>query len=52
MTNKQRKKFRQNTNTTGQRFDIMHSRVHGVESNKTKRRKEKQRARANGWEIA
>lgn len=50
MTNKQRKKFRQDTKTTGQRFDVMHSRIHGVESNKTKRRKDKQRARVIGWE--
>jgi hypothetical protein len=50
MTNKQRKKFRQDTKTTGQRFDVMHSRIHGVESSKTKRRKDKQRARVIGWE--
>lgn len=50
MTNKQRKKFRQNTNTTGQRFEVMPSRTHGVQSRKTERRKAKQRANVHGWE--
>lgn len=50
MTNKQRKKFRQATVTTGQRFDVMPSRTHGVESRKTQRRKAKQRATVHGWE--
>jgi hypothetical protein len=50
MTKKQRKKFRQDTNTMGQRFDVMPSRVHGNESRKTQRRKAKQNARANGWD--
>lgn len=50
MTNKQRKQFRQNTNTTGQRFEVMHTQVHGTKSRKTERRKAKQKARVNGWE--
>jgi hypothetical protein len=50
MTNKQRKKFRQTTATTGQRFAIMPSQVHGNESRKTQRRKSKQRATVHGWE--
>lgn len=50
MTNKQRKKFRQTTATTGQRFDVMPSRVHGYESRKTQRRKAKQTTRTNGWD--
>jgi hypothetical protein len=50
MTNKQRKKFRQATATTGQRFAIMPSQFHGNESRKTQRRKAKQTARVNGWD--
>jgi len=51
VTNKQRKKFRQNTNTSGQRFAIMPSQTHGVQSRKTQRRKAKQQARVNGWDA-
>jgi hypothetical protein len=50
MTNKQRKKYRQVTATTGQRFDIMPSQVHGNKSRKTERRKAKQRATVHEWE--
>jgi hypothetical protein len=32
------------------RVEIMHSRLHGVKSNKTKRRQEKMRARTRGWD--
>jgi len=51
VTNKQRKKFRQDTNTSGQRFAIMHSQTHGIQSRKTQRRKAKQQARVNGWDA-
>lgn len=51
VTNKQRKKFRRDTNTSGQRFAIMHSQTHGIQSRKTQRRKAKQQARVNGWDA-
>lgn len=51
VTNKQRKKFRQDTSTTGQRFAIMYSQTHGIQSRKTQRRKAKQQARVSGWDA-
>ena len=51
LTNKQRKQMRQDLGISGHTgISIPRSQTHGIKSNKSKRRADKQHARKNGWE--
>ena len=52
LTNKQRKQMRQELGISGHTgISIPRSQTHGIKSNKSKRRADKQHARKHGWDY-